>query len=289
MRIVTQVGVFVLLSLVVHMALAAFWAPKEPEVQMERSIGGVALKIGTLIHSSRSTVSPIEPIETEVVKQEKVTKPTLVEQDPLPPEIAPKVTAKKAIVAKEVKKKMPVTTPPKKNKVTKLPPVKPVEVKKPFPKPLEKEVAQARPPEKPVVAEKIAPTVSNLDQLRGGVVASSQGQENMITGSSGNKITQGGNAETSNYRGKVREVLLKNKFYPKMAKRFQMEGNVIFAFTIHRDGRVTALRVLNSSGHAVLDKAALRMVEISMPFVAFPADIKADHLDFRFPATYTVE
>ncbi|MDF2368029.1 energy transducer TonB [Sneathiella sp.] len=288
MRIVTQVGVFVLLSLVVHMALAAIWAPKEPEVQMERSIGGVALKIGTLIHSSRSTVSPIEPIETEVVKQEKVTKPTLVEQDPLPPEIAPKVTAKKAIVAKEVKKKTPVT-PLKKKEVTPLPPAKPVKVKKPLSKPLRKEVVQAKSPEKPVVAEKIAPTVSNLDQLRGGVVASSQGQENMITGSSGNKITQGGNAETSNYRGKVREVLLKNKFYPKMAKRFQMEGNVIFAFTIHRDGRVTALRVLNSSGHAVLDKAALRMVEISMPFVAFPADIKADHLDFRFPATYTVE
>ena len=248
MKVGAQVVLFLLLSLVVHIALAAVWAPKVPDLQLERSAGGVALHIGS-----------------------------------------PKVTAKNAIVPKQIEKRPPVP-PMEKKEVKKTIEGKPIEPVKATPQPVEKVPQPVQEPIKEATeAEQISPTASEAELSRGGTLASTQGQENMITGSGGQKITEGGDADTSNYRGKVRDRLLQNKFYPKLAKRFRMEGVVTFSFTIQRDGQINGLRIVSSSGHPVLDKAALRMVERSVPFDSFPADITSDSLEFNFPASYTIE
>ncbi|MAZ03636.1 MAG: hypothetical protein CMN56_10910 [Sneathiella sp.] len=289
MRIGSQVVLFLLLSLVIHIALAAVWAPKEPDMQLERSAGGVALQIGSLIDSSPATASPVEPRSHAAVATDKRLTPVRMGQQSLTPEIAPKVTAKNAIVPKQVQKRPPVP-PVEKKEVRKAIEGKPVEPVKAAPQSVEKVPQPAQEPlKKATKAEEISPTTSEAELSRGGTVASNQGQKNMITGSGGQKITEGGDAGTSNYRGKVRDRLLQNKFYPKLAKRFQMEGVVTFTFTIRRDGQITGLRIVNSSGHPVLDKAALRMVERSVPFDSFPADIASDSLEFNFPASYTIE
>ena len=290
MRFALQIAVFLLLSLGVHMALAAIWAPEEPKALREKSIGGVALNVGALISTSRATVTPVVPVQNAAVAPEKTESLKPLAQDPLPHDIAPKITAKNAVVPKKVVKKAPAAPPkPKKKVAAKAAHLKPVEVKKLRPESVKKEVVERKPTEKMVIAEKVAPTVSDKEINRGGLVASNQGQKNMITGTDGKKITQGGNAEVTNYRGKVREILHNNKYYPKMAKRFRIVGQVIFTFTVHRDGQVSGLSILDSSGHTILDKAALRMVEISVPFAPFPSSITADVMEFRFPATYSLD
>ena len=48
--------------------------------------------------------------------------------------------------------------------------------------------------------------------------------------------------------------------YPKRARRRGYEGTVVLEVLVDTDGRVKELRVLKSSGHRVLDKAALKSV-----------------------------
>ncbi len=48
--------------------------------------------------------------------------------------------------------------------------------------------------------------------------------------------------------------------YPKRAKRRGYEGTVVLEVLVDRSGRVKELRILTSSGHQVLDKAALKSV-----------------------------
>lgn len=48
--------------------------------------------------------------------------------------------------------------------------------------------------------------------------------------------------------------------YPKRAKRRGYEGTVVLEVLVDRSGRVKELRILTSSGHPVLDRAALKSV-----------------------------
>ena len=43
------------------------------------------------------------------------------------------------------------------------------------------------------------------------------------------------------------------------------------------DGGVTEIRVLKSSGHAILDNAAVRIVRLSAPFAPFPPELRERH------------
>lgn len=49
--------------------------------------------------------------------------------------------------------------------------------------------------------------------------------------------------------------------YPRVARRRGAEGTVLLEVLVTEEGRVDALRVAESSGHDLLDKAALRAVE----------------------------
>jgi len=49
--------------------------------------------------------------------------------------------------------------------------------------------------------------------------------------------------------------------YPSRARRRHLQGTVILEVSVTRDGRVDELRVKESSGHEILDRAALRAVK----------------------------
>jgi protein TonB len=48
--------------------------------------------------------------------------------------------------------------------------------------------------------------------------------------------------------------------YPRLALRKRYQGRVLLEVLVMRDGRVSELRILESSGHHILDKAALRSI-----------------------------
>lgn len=67
-----------------------------------------------------------------------------------------------------------------------------------------------------------------------------------------------------------------NLNYPDAARRQGISGNLMLQVTINTDGSVRTIRLLRSSGHKVLDDAAVRIVQLAAPYPPLPQDIRKD-------------
>uniref|UniRef100_UPI00273A05D6 energy transducer TonB family protein n=1 Tax=Stenotrophomonas sp. YIM B06876 TaxID=3060211 RepID=UPI00273A05D6 len=61
-----------------------------------------------------------------------------------------------------------------------------------------------------------------------------------------------------------------NLNYPDEARQRRLAGQVVITVGVRRDGSVESSRVLRSSGVAMLDAAALRVIQLAQPFPALP-------------------
>ncbi|MCY4144302.1 MAG: energy transducer TonB [Gammaproteobacteria bacterium] len=73
---------------------------------------------------------------------------------------------------------------------------------------------------------------------------------------------------------KVRRIGQMN--YPSEAVEKKLYGTLSLYVSIAPDGSLVETRVLESSGHEVLDKAAVDIVKLAAPFAQFPASIAKD-------------
>ena len=75
-----------------------------------------------------------------------------------------------------------------------------------------------------------------------------------------------------NWRTKVEAV--GNKYYPTASSRYGIYGDLRLLVAISHDGAIENIEVLSSSGHVVLDEAAIRIVRMAAPFEPFPAELR---------------
>lgn len=66
-----------------------------------------------------------------------------------------------------------------------------------------------------------------------------------------------------------------NKYYPEASIRYGIYGDVRLLVVIRKDGSLEDIRVLESSGYAVLDEAAIKVVRMTAPYAPFPAELAA--------------
>lgn len=66
--------------------------------------------------------------------------------------------------------------------------------------------------------------------------------------------------------GYIQELIAKRSVYPPLARRMNWSGKTVLAFSILEDGSVQGIRMVQSSGHAVLDQSALATVRRAAPF-----------------------
>lgn len=78
------------------------------------------------------------------------------------------------------------------------------------------------------------------------------------------------------WRRKVERI--GNLNYPKEARELGLFGSLILHVAVRADGSLEAVHVLRSSGHDVLDEAAMTIVRLAAPFAPFPDDI-AEEID----------
>lgn len=64
-----------------------------------------------------------------------------------------------------------------------------------------------------------------------------------------------------------------NLNFPEEARRRSLSGNLVLTVAVRKDGSVETVDVLRSSGKAILDQAAIRIVRLSAPFAPLPPDI----------------
>ncbi len=73
------------------------------------------------------------------------------------------------------------------------------------------------------------------------------------------------------WRAKIERI--GNLNYPEAARSLKLYGSLLLTVSIRSDGSVEAVEINRSSGHRVLDAAAVKIVEMSAPF----ADVSAEH------------
>ena len=74
------------------------------------------------------------------------------------------------------------------------------------------------------------------------------------------------------WRAKVERV--GNLNYPEKARQRGLSGNLILDVALRSDGSLSSINVRRSSGHKLLDDAAVRIVTLAAPFSPFPKNIR---------------
>lgn len=75
-----------------------------------------------------------------------------------------------------------------------------------------------------------------------------------------------------NWRQRVETI--GNRNYPEASSRYGIYGALRLLVAIRHDGSIEDIEILRSSGHAVLDEAAIRILHLAAPFAAFPAELR---------------
>lgn len=71
-----------------------------------------------------------------------------------------------------------------------------------------------------------------------------------------------------NWRNKVEAI--GNQHYPSQAKQLQLYGNLRMVVSLLPNGDVHQVKILQSSGHKILDQAAIKIVHLAAPYDPFP-------------------
>lgn len=92
---------------------------------------------------------------------------------------------------------------------------------------------------------------------------------------------------SAGYLDKFREKVeaYGNQYYPDLAKQQRLSGEVRLMVILNREGGIRAIRLIDSSGHSVLDEAAKNSVRKGAPFGRFDAKMK-DISELRIVRTW---
>ena len=92
---------------------------------------------------------------------------------------------------------------------------------------------------------------------------------------------------SAGYLDKFREKveMYGNRYYPEQAKQQRLSGEVRLMVILNREGGIRAIRLIDSSGHAVLDEAAKNSVRKGAPFGRFDDKMK-DISELRIVRTW---
>lgn len=77
--------------------------------------------------------------------------------------------------------------------------------------------------------------------------------------------------------------LVGNMNYPDRAKHMKMSGKLLLVVSVNADGSVSNIELVRSSGHKLLDDAAIRIVKLAAPFAPLPEAIRKDADVLKIP------
>lgn len=66
-----------------------------------------------------------------------------------------------------------------------------------------------------------------------------------------------------------------NQYYPQASIRYGLYGDLRMLVVIKHDGSLEDIQILSSSGYAVLDEAAIKIVRMAAPYAPFPPELRA--------------
>lgn len=103
---------------------------------------------------------------------------------------------------------------------------------------------------------------------------------------SGQGSGAGSGVALQGYLRTIRQLLEKQKDYPQMARRRNLQGVVVVTFTISASGQIESAQVTNPSGHDLLDEGARNTIKRVGRFPPFPAGLNRQELTLKIPLAF---
>lgn len=91
------------------------------------------------------------------------------------------------------------------------------------------------------------------------------------------------------YTRQIRHRIAQKKYYPALARRRGFEGQPVVAFVLNKDGSLGHLALDKTSGHRMLDQAALKAVKKGAPFPEIPEQLNLNFFKFKLPVSFILE
>ena len=90
------------------------------------------------------------------------------------------------------------------------------------------------------------------------------------------------------YLSKIKSKIEPKWNYPEKARSIGLQGKLALCFSIVRDGHLDRLELLNSSGHPLLDKEALKAVRGAAPYYPLPDRLEISRLNILATFEYRI-
>lgn len=199
-------------------------------------------------------------LNVEFVKLPEPQPPAPEPVKPEPETVKPKVEPKIKPEPNPVIKSLPTPVAEPTQPMTEPPPAQPTEVIAVAPKPNAAPPVQTVPVPTPVVQE--PPPVSNQADYEDA---------------------------RNKYGNSLWGAISKYKKYPKIAAMRNWQGEAIVELELDGNGKLKSKKIVQSSGHDVLDKQALEMVEKALPFPAPPEVLRGNSFTITVPIPFKLE
>jgi protein TonB len=95
-------------------------------------------------------------------------------------------------------------------------------------------------------------------------------------------------AEVTSWYRRIGAQIERHKGFPTAAAARNQKGIVQLAFTIDRQGRLVASRIVQSSGFAALDQETIATVRRAEPFPLPPPNMAGETFDFTVPIQFNI-
>lgn len=299
-------------SLAIHAGVIAYLQPnpvetriaggEEVAVMMIGDAFADAIMAGEEVDAAEAVdeAEPVEPVAEAAQAVEEVVQPVDKEaaeavsedvqaNEPLQALAALSDPQSPVAVSEEILKPVPdPPVPQPRPKVGKKPPEKQKPKKKAVKQQPKKAKAETK-PKKPAVKTKTKTTAKTRAKKKKG--SGGKQKANARKSASGSKTAKrsnrAGNASVSNYPGKVHRKVSRAIRYPKQARAKRLRGQAVVSFVVRSNGSVSGIRVARSSGHSILDNAAVDTVRRAAPFPPIPSGAGRSSWAFSVPLAFT--
>ena len=260
-------AVALLAALGLHAGLAAamLWQRTDPGAKAP-GLGGIEIALGPAGGAPGGQQAAPETSETENLPEAPVQETP----EPARPVIEPKPAELEVVETAAVSaiEKAPSPTPPP-----------------PEPLPAPQPIAAPHAPPPPVPVTKVA--VAGPEPSTAGADGEAGTRDSANAGTSAADASAGGlPGAQADYAAVLLAWLERHKKYPRRAQVRRQEGVVLLFVVIDRGGRVLASRIDESSGHGVLDGAAMAMLERAKPLPPIPSDMPGDRIELVVPVQF---